>query len=350
MKSRRTFLKILAGLGGFLLPWTVLPSLWGQTLDNILGKPPVKLSLPLGNDNFKNDGFTKPPEQVLDRKAIEDIEALTHHHLQGRRAGTAGETRALVYLEEQLRSLSLKAYGRHNYWQLFSIPAMKEKIINGRALFRQDETDSLRMPAANILAGIEGRSQEKSLIISAHYDHLGIYNGVLFPGANDNASGVGCVLQVMRRLVREYFLGSHPKINVIAAFWGAEEMGFLGSKHFVKEPTIPLSELKAVINIDTVGNGEKMDFIFWSSGNDDLNDLVKKAAIRNGATAEKAFSQSNHSDEVAFVHTAVPAVTLLSKDWLNKNHTSNDNISLLNEEKLDTVCSVLYDMVKEIAY
>lgn len=347
MKSRRTFFKILAGIGVFVLPWTVLPKLWGQKLENLIGRPSIKVMIsPINQSNESS----KPSAEVLTKKAVEDIQALSNPDMQGRRAGTAGETRALVYLEEQLRELKLKAFGDEQYWQMFSIPPVQERIINGRALFRPDVTDSFRMPSANILAGLPGADLEETLIISAHYDHLGIYQGKLCPGANDNASGVGCILQVMRSLVQDYFQGIRPKLNIVAAFWGAEEMGFLGSKHFVKNSPIPLSSLKAVINYDTVGNGQKKDFILWSTGASSLQEIMKEAITKNGAVLELASGGGHQSDEAAFVGTGVPIVTMLSKEWLLNNHTSEDNLSLINEEKLDTACAVLYDVVKRIAY
>lgn len=350
MPSRRTFLKILTGLGAMLVPWTILPGL--QELGNLAAGPPVKLSVapnPEGKEPWAEE-FPKPPAEVLTRKALADIEALSRPDKEGRRAGTAGETRALVYLEEQFRSLNLKPFGAEGYWQMFSIPTMQERIINGRALFRPDEKDTLLLPAANILAGLPGKDGRASVIISAHYDHLGIYNGKLYAGANDNASGVGCILQVMRSLVRDYCQGIRPKYNIIAAFWGAEEMGFLGSKYFVANPPFPLKTLKAVINYDTVGNGEKRDFILWQAGAGWLKDMMQEAAQKNEAYLELNYGGGHQSDEASFAGTPVPAVTMLSKDWLDKNHTPEDDFSLINPEKLEIACSVLYSVLKRIAY
>jgi len=346
MNSRRTFLKLFATISAFVIPWTVLPKYWAQEVSYLLGRPSVKVS----NPSEKAPQRVSPAAEVLERKAMEDIQALSSLDKQGRRAGTAGETRALVYLQEQLEALHLKPFGDDQYWQMFSIPSMQERRINGRALFRPDEGDSLRMPAANILAGLEGTNREQTLLISAHYDHLGLYEGILCPGANDNASGVGCVLQVMRRLVKDSLQGIQPHQNIVAVLWGAEEMGFLGSKHFVKKPTIPLSQIQAVINFDTVANGEKKEFILWSSRENFLIRSAEKAISENGAEVEWVSGQGHHSDEFSFANTGIPAVTLLSRDWLSKNHTPQDDVSLINQEKLEIACAVLYDMVKEIAY
>lgn len=116
MVSRRTYLKIAAGAGAFVLPWTVLPKLAGQTIQSFLGKPAVKLVLPSQKDTLQ-----KPQAEVLAKTALDDIQALSDPALEGRRAGTAGETRALVYLEEQCKALNLEVFGGEHYWQMFSI-------------------------------------------------------------------------------------------------------------------------------------------------------------------------------------------------------------------------------------
>ncbi|UWG98298.1 M20/M25/M40 family metallo-hydrolase [Dehalobacter sp. DCM] len=346
MISRRIFIKIAAGLTAFILPWTALPGICGNVVRNLLGRPAVLF----GSD--VSEEMIVPSDQTLSRKAMDDITVLAGDDLEGRRAGTAGETRTLVYLESQFKSLGLKSFSGDNYWQLFSIPAMKETVINGRALFRPDANDTLRIPAANIVGGILGENHNKTLILSAHFDHLGIYNGKLYPGANDNASGVACILEVMRRLVKEKREGFRPKINIAAAFWSGEEMGFRGSRYFIQNPLIPLEQIRGVINVDTVAYGAVSDFILWSAGEQSasLITTLKKAARVNGAMIETASGGGHHSDEFAFQGTTVPAVTLLSKEWLTLNHTPEDTAEHINKEKLDMICSVVYKAVRSIAY
>jgi len=347
MKSRRLFLKILTGAVAAVIPWVVLPESWQKGLKKLLGQPAVELSWAL-NENTAKFAAVKP--EVLQRKALDDIEVLSSPEMQGRRAGTAGETKALVYLEEQLRSLGLEPLQGNEYWQIFSIPVMQERLINGRALFRPDATDKMKIPASNIIGVLPGKNPEESVMLCAHYDHLGIYQGELYPGANDNASGVGCVLEVMRRLIVDYRNGIRPQVNIIVAFWSAEEMGYLGSIHFVKNSGIPLSSLKAVLNLDTVGNGSPTEFICWNSQQNFLTELVQTCWAKYGATVSRVPGNGHRSDEAAFDSTGVPAVTVLSKEWLEKNHTPEDDISLINPEKLRIVTLALYDAIKQLAY
>jgi Zn-dependent M28 family amino/carboxypeptidase len=179
---------------------------------------------------------------------------------------------------------------------------------------------------------------------------MGIYKGELYPGANDNASGVACVLEVVRRLMAEALAGVRPVSNVAVAFWGAEEMGFLGSSYFVAKPTIPLKNIQAVINYDSVANGGKEDFILWSAQNGFLAETVREAAHSHGASIERVPGYGHASDERPFSQAGVPAVTLLSKQWLNENHTPHDDLSRINQEKLNLACDILYDIIKKLAY
>ncbi len=347
MNTRRTFIKFLSFFGALIVPWTILPQKWSQGLSLLAGKPSIKLDIAQAEGA---DGSNIIATDILAKKGFEDIQALCQADMQGRRSGTIGETRALVYLEEQVRELQLEPIGFENYLQTFSIPAMEERVINGRALFRPKQVNAAPVLATNLLAGIKGINQDETIIISAHYDHLGMYKGELHRGANDNASGVGCILEVMRRLVQENLAGTTPRTNVVAVFWGAEEMGFLGSKYFVKNPVIPLSNIKAVINFDTIAAGSKEDFIFWTTKENSLTEIIKTIAQRNGARIEKDDSKGHKSDDSSFLDTGIPAITVLSRDWLWKNHTPEDDITIINEEKFELACDILYDVVKELAY
>ena len=233
--TRRTFIKILLGLGAIALPWTGWPERFGKRLENLVDQPAAQLSFPVDSDDVKIDS------NCLQRTALDDINYLAKPELEGRRAGTSGEGLAADYLSGQLLGLGLEPMGEHGtFIQAFTIPAMTGVVANGRVTFRSTGREALRVPCANVCGGLRGDNQEEVIILSAHYDHVGIFQGKLYPGANDNASGVGCVLDIMRRLVRE---GQKPKRTVMAVFWSAEEMGYLGSTAFVQRPTVPLAQI-----------------------------------------------------------------------------------------------------------
>ncbi|ADY56927.1 peptidase M28 [Syntrophobotulus glycolicus DSM 8271] len=345
MPTRRTFLKMLFGFGALMLPWTAFPGRIAGAVENWLGDPKTALQMPPLEENGAEQKI-----QAFGRKAIDDIKNLSGSKMEGRRAGTSGETKALIYLENELRQIGLHPMGNDQYLQLFSFPPMEERLINGRALFRPKEAGGLYLPSANVLGGLPGREQGQYILLSAHYDHLGYFQGKLCAGANDNASGCGCVLEIMRYFTKEAYNGRSPAKTIIAAFWSAEEMGYIGSDFFVHHPTVPLKAIEAVVNLDTVGNGDQNDYIMWASGKNPLTEKVREAVQKNGAGIQLVSGNGHHSDEISFNNMGVPAVTMLSRNWLDKNHTPEDNMSMINPGKVDKTVRIGCELIKALAY
>jgi len=344
MQTRRVFLKTLLGLGAIALPWSLLPTRFGEALKTTLGQPPVKLLL-LPSTKLNNDFQAKS----FSRTAMEDIAALTGSEMQGRKAGSVGEVRAAEYLSSQLSMLGLKPMGDPGtqFTQVFTIPPVLETRVNGRLTFKSGENTQLRTPSVNLIGALMGAQTEEMIVLSAHYDHLGMFEGQVYPGANDNASGVGCVLDVMRRILRE---GKTPKRSIVLAFWSAEEMGFVGSQAFVRSATFPLHQIQAVLNVDTVGNGMIGDFALWSYGENPAFNAIRQAAAESGASAQKISQAAHNSDSISFASAGIPAVTLMSREWLNKNHTVEDGIALLKPEQIQLAAEILYRAVHILAF
>lgn len=344
MQTRRVFLKALLGLGAIALPWSLLPTRFGEALKTRLGLPPVELLLPPKtklNNAFKAES--------LSRTAMDDIFALTGSEMQGRKAGSVGEVRAAEYLSSQLSMLGLKPMGdpKTGFMQTFTILPVIETKVNGRLTFSPGENRNLRTPSVNLLGGLMGEKTNEIVLLSAHYDHLGIFEGQVYLGANDNASGVGCVLDVMRRILRE---GNTPKRTIVLAFWSAEEMGFVGSQAFVRSDTFPLHQIQAVLNADTVGNGMIGDFALWSDGDNPAFKAIRQASAEAGASAQKTSQAAHNSDSISFDSAGIPAVTLMARDWLYKNHTAEDSIALLKPEQIQLAAEIVYRAVRILAF
>lgn len=345
MQTRRAFIKTSLGLAAFILPWSLLPSWVGETLKESLGHPPVDLVLPLTS---KRNNVLEP--ESLSRSAMDDILTLTSADMQGRKAGTVGEAKAAEYLSSQLSMLGLKPMGdlQTGFAQNFTIPPVIEGWRNGRLTFTTGGVNqSLRTSSVNLIGGLMGKNQQEVILLSAHFDHLGIFEGRLYPGANDNASGVGCLLDVMRRILRE---GKTPKRTVVLAFWSAEEMGFVGSKAFVRAPTFPLRQIKAVLNADTVGNGMIGNFVLWADGTNVAVQAIRQAAEEAGASALLTPPAGHNSDSVSFAEVNIPAVTLMSREWLDENHTPEDTTALLKPEQIYLAADILYRAVHLLAF
>ena len=349
MPTRRGFIKCLAGIGAGVLPWYG----WPELLKNAIPQA-VQASIQTSNSIKTTVNSVPQNDQTyLNRTAIDDILALTHSELQGRRAGTVGEEKAAAYLIDQMRGLGLEPLGdlmdnnNHNYLNAFTVYPVVEEFYYGRLTFRPGNPDDLRTPSANVIGGFMGTNPNESVILSAHYDHLGIFHGNLYPGANDNASGVGCILDVMRRLIKE---GVKPNRNVVLAFWSAEEMGFVGSYSFVQKPTFSRTGIEAVFNVDTVGNGPLEEFALWANSDNKAVQAVQSAAAENKASVALTPNNGYNSDQVYFNMDHVPAVTLMAWDWLNKNHTPEDVLDFVNPQKITLASDILYRAVQKLVF
>ncbi|MGI4832948.1 MAG: VanZ family protein [Janthinobacterium lividum] len=143
----------------------------------------------------------------------------------------------------------------------------------------------------NLAAVVRGRAQPDSfLIISAHYDHLGMMGkDTYFPGANDNASGVALLLELAAHYARPE---NQPACSVAFLLFGAEEAGLVGSAYFVQHPLLPLARIKFLVNLDLLGTGEE------------------GATIVNGRVYETAYQQLTALNDA---HRYLPKLTARGK-------------------------------------
>jgi len=191
---------------------------------------------------------TEKPKNV---SLEEDIAFLASDSLVGRETGTPQELVAANYLKERMQNLGLQPQGNANtYFQTFTFkpkndPHSEAQFVSG------DST----ITGTNVIGYVDNQSS-KTVIIGAHYDHLGMGGeGSLYAegeavhnGADDNASGVGVMLQLAEKL-KDSISGS----NYLFIAFSGEEMGLLGSNYFSKNPTIDFKNANYMINMDMVG-------------------------------------------------------------------------------------------------
>jgi len=165
-------------------------------------------------------------------RLMQRLHALAADSMEGRRAGTPGAARARRWLIGELRTIGVEPLGT-SYEHPFVI----------RTRNASPDTNGV-----NIVARIKGTAGSgPALVLSAHYDHLGIRNGEVFNGADDDASGCVTLLMIAERLMRE-----RPKHDVILAFFDAEESGLQGARAFVANPPLPLNSIGMNLNLDMV--------------------------------------------------------------------------------------------------
>lgn len=136
---------------------------------------------------------------------------------------------------------------------LFQVKA--SSITNVNAFSARVDAEAVpNFTAYNVMGFLPGSAHSDSLLVfTAHYDHLGMMGqNTMFAGANDNASGVALMLSMARHYA------AHPaKYNILFIAFAGEEAGLIGSKYFVDHPLVPLQNIRFLINLDLMGNGDE---------------------------------------------------------------------------------------------
>lgn len=166
---------------------------------------------------------------------LADIEFLSSDALQGRFPGTEGSRLAQEHIIARFTALGVEPVGddfRHHF-----------SHINPR--------NNTEFPeAVNIIGMIPGTEDpERFIAVTAHYDHLGMHNGDIFNGADDNASGVGGLLAAAR-----HFTENPPAHSLLLLALDVEEQGLGGAVHFVENPSVPLDQIVMNLNMDMISH------------------------------------------------------------------------------------------------
>ena len=252
------------------------------------------------------------PDQLM-----ADVRTLSADDMEGRDTGSPGGERARAYIVSRLEALGIAApaVGR---LQPFSAEARTRegpKTYNG----------------TNIMGLIPGtRATDRYIVVSAHYDHVGIHDGQIYNGADDNASGVATMLELAARLK-----ANPPEHSVLIVAFDGEERGLIGAKHFVQVPPVPLSAIALNLNFDMTARAET-DGKLWVTGTYQHPTLrpALEALPANGAvslafgkdtpqdTGENNWVEA--SDQGAFYKAGVPFL-YLGVDYHPDYHRPSDD-------------------------
>ncbi len=276
-------------------------------------------------------------DAISEREARAQMDFLASDEMQGRMAGTPYGRISARYIAAELQELGLQPQFDHYSTALRQSP---DKLT----------------PMQNVLAIIPGRDTTKSIIIGAHYDHLGVdKNGDVFNGADDNASGVVAVLQVARAIVAA---GETPGVNIVLALWDGEEGGLTGSKHYVEELHDTLS-VKSYINFDMVGRigrsaqrPEQISFIYTENDaflKDTMSSIMAEYDLKGIAPDYRpASNKMGGSDNAYFNRNGVPIVFWHSGVH-DDYHKVSDTVEKLSWPKIMDVARASYLLVWKLA-
>lgn len=196
----------------------------------------------------------------------------------------------------------------------------------------------------NIIGYIPGKV-DTCLIFSAHYDHLGFMGDKMYPGANDNASGVAMVLNLAKHFQS---LKKKPHYTLLFALFSGEEAGLLGAKHYVEYPIVPLEKTKMLINFDMVATGS--EGIFVINGKMVPEEMEKFNAINQEKNyVYKMFptGESSSSDHAPFHEKGVKAVFFYTHGDNADYHEITDTADKLPYSQFEGIFKLICDFARE---
>ena len=182
---------------------------------------------------------------------------LASDSLEGRETGKPGQKMAADYIMNHFKNIGIPPYKEKTYYQKF-------KVESDRHLCKCEDCDSdfikklfnikEYVKGENVLGYIEGTDlKEELLIITAHYDHLGKHDSLLFNGADDDGSGTVGIMEIAEAFMIAKKEGKGPRRSVLIMPVSGEEKGLLGSKYYTDNPIYPLENTIANLNIDMIG-------------------------------------------------------------------------------------------------
>ncbi|MBK7232426.1 MAG: M20/M25/M40 family metallo-hydrolase [Saprospiraceae bacterium] len=268
-----------------------------------------------------------------------DVIYLASDDLEGRCTGTRGEELAADYIIYRMKKIGLKPKGQKEWLHSFSFSSNPHDKAN------LDKT-------GNNVVGFLDKKSKNTIVIGAHYDHLGHGEvGSLAPndhsihnGADDNASGVACMLWLAEQLATN----KKFKTNVLFIAFSGEEYGLFGSKSFVDKPSIALNQIKAMINMDMVGrlNQEKVLAISGSGTSKEWNSILEKTKPQ-GFKFNYSEGGIGPSDHTSFYLKDIPVLHFFTGQHLDY-HKPSDDSPLVNYLGIEEVSKIIHQIVLEL--
>jgi hypothetical protein len=276
-------------------------------------------------------GFTEP---------LATVRYLADDALEGRMSGSDGEHCAGEFIAARMASIGLRGAGE------------------GGSYFQHVPLASTLQPHApqgtgrNVVGLLEGSDpslKHEIIVIGAHYDHLGwgAFNSLdstraVHNGADDNASGVSAMLRVASLLAQ----GQRPARSVLFTAFTGEELGLLGSAYFVRSPTIPLRDARAMINMDMVGRlGDAALIVYGVGTAREWPALLQYQAGAAGVRLAEHPEGYGFSDHTSFYAQGVPVLHLFTNVHADY-HKPTDDWQKIDAAGIDKVAAMVTGLAR----
>lgn len=283
------------------------------------------------------------PPVFSESRMLADITHLAGAAFKGRELGSPELDTAATYIAKQFQQIGLLPGGDSNgYFQTWQQDVGAPK---GNLALRN---------VIGILPGTNPQLAGQSLIVGAHYDHLGMgwpdvraaHQGKIHYGADDNASGIAVMLELARQIVPKW----QPERTIIFVAFTGEEAGLLGSKHYINvAKDYPVEKIAAMLNLDTVGRlGSNPVTVFGTGTARELVHVFRGAGFVTGIPVNAVQDDFGSSDQAAFIKVGVPAVQFFAtahEDY----HAPGDTVDKIDSAGLVKVAAILKEATEYLA-
>lgn len=277
-----------------------------------------------------------PKSDLFDAaQLISDIKTLSADDMEGRAPELPSIKKTRELVERRFRESGIKSFGK-SYRQEFSI---KHKV------------SPQPIVGVNFVGQITGSKPDRHIIITAHYDHDGIRDGQIYNGADDNSSGTAALFAIA-----DYFSRNRPQHTLIFVAFDAEEMGLLGSKHFVANLPVKKASVLLNVNMDMISRNDKGEL--WATGafhNPWLKPILE--AAQKKATVELMLGHDDpklgrddwtfQSDHASFHREKIPFIYFGVEDHPDY-HKPTDDFEKVNQDFYVRAVETIINAVREL--
>ena len=223
-------------------------------------------------------------------------------------------------------------------------PASKE--LPGKMISFNTSVKSEIVKARNVVGYIEGEKKDEFIVVGGHYDHLGKWDGYIWNGADDNASGTVGVMTVAKAFMAT---GKKPEKSIIFAAWTGEEKGLYGSKYFVQEAKKKNMNIVLDLNYDMIARDVERDLMknmaemTYTKAYPGIEEITKKNVENNKLNLDMTYTAaekpSGGSDHAPFAEVGIPVfyfMAAMHPDY----HQPSDELSKVNWEKMTNIIRI----------
>lgn len=270
-------------------------------------------------------------QNISKEKVQEVLSTLASDEMKGRLVGTPENQKAAEYIAAQFKANGLDYCTGDSFLVPFD--------YKGTTVYN--------------VCGVKKGKSDKILGFSAHFDHIGVKNDVIYNGADDNASGTTAIIEIA-----EYFKTQKPKFSMVFMAFNGEEKGMLGSKAISKDEKLqPIyDKMVALFNLEMLATKSEFgDNAMYITGDEfsDLDELFNKNAVNGLKIHADPYPKQKlfyRSDNVSFVKKRIIAHSFSTVDMNNAKHyhQATDKIDIVNFDNLTNIINNIGATVKKL--